>query len=150
MLKNFRRFLGQNRACGNPCKAQATDAYPEQDRCRAGDGRQEDYRASVAAGRDPAPVFQPSQHVLNPVAVAINPGVVWDDVFAVPALWMQGAMLLSFKPLRNQSASQPRSASIRFATPLFLSPMPKAVWWAFRCVASIISVPVPSPCAAVP
>ena len=58
------------------------DPYPKQLGCRKGDGRHEDCRASVLAGREPAPVLGLSDYVFRPTSIqsAMGSDIVADIV----------------------------------------------------------------------
>ena len=56
---------------------------PEDDCCGDGDGGHEGVSASVIAGVDAPPVFEPSEHDLDFVTLAVEHGVVGDVDFAV-------------------------------------------------------------------
>jgi len=51
---------------------------PKDDGCSDADGGHEGVRASVIAGVDAAPVFEPSEHILDLVTLAIKPRIVRD------------------------------------------------------------------------
>lgn len=65
----------------------------------------EGVRASVVAGVDAAPVLEPSEHDLDPVALAIERGICGIGTFRFAFEGMQAVILRSAKAARNQSAS---------------------------------------------
>lgn len=56
---------------------------PEDDGCGDADRGHECLGATVVAGMDTAPVLELPEHVFDPVALAVEPCVVWDRDFAV-------------------------------------------------------------------
>jgi hypothetical protein len=56
---------------------------PEDDCCGDGDSGHECVGAAVVSGVDASPVFEPSEHDLDFVALLIENGVVWNMDFAV-------------------------------------------------------------------
>jgi hypothetical protein len=56
------------------------DLEPEQDGCSEGDGRQEYLWAPVVARRHAAPVFQATEHYLDPVPPFVSTLVVFDGL----------------------------------------------------------------------
>lgn len=56
---------------------------PEDDGCGDADGGHEGMCASVVAGMDAAPVLEFAEHVLDPVALAVEHGVVGDLDLAI-------------------------------------------------------------------
>lgn len=72
---------------GKPCCAaeQARASKPEQDDGGQGTGRQEQLGAAVITGSDAAPILEAREHVFNAVALAVEGGIVRDDLLAAPA-----------------------------------------------------------------
>ena len=57
---------------------------PEDDGCCDADCGHEGVGAAVIAGMDAPPVLEPAEHVLDPVPLAIEDGIVRDRDLAVP------------------------------------------------------------------
>lgn len=78
---------------------------PEHDGSSEDDSREEGLVAPVVAGCDPSPVFQPAEHVLDPVASFVAALVVRDGLATRLPAGMQGFVLLSLNASLNRSTS---------------------------------------------
>jgi hypothetical protein len=78
---------------------------PKDDGCCDADGGHEYVGASVVTGVDAAPVPEFAEHVLDPVALAIEHSVVGIGILRLTFDGMQVAMPRSVRAARNQSAS---------------------------------------------
>lgn len=81
------------------------DSQPEHD-CRSdADGGEEKFAASVVTCRDPAPVLEAGEKVLDPVSLLVERPIVPGGVLRPRRAGMQDVMPLSSNASLNQSAS---------------------------------------------
>ncbi len=79
-------------------------SQPEQDDCSQSAGGQEHLGTPVVSHRNPAPVLEAGEHVLDAVALAVEDGVMGDDLLAALAGRNAG-----FSATVGQSSAEPVS-----------------------------------------
>jgi hypothetical protein len=91
------------------------DSYPKQDDCDQRDSREEEFRASVVTYSNASPVLKFAKHIFDlwrALYRVLSCGIIYFRDFRDE---MHGSIFIPFNPLRNLSASYPRSASSHLA-----------------------------------